>query len=225
MMPQQRIVVTVFALTAAAALVVSGVLLERRILRPSERSLPQGEMIQRPAGERVANLNALRAGPHRLGSQDAPVTLVVFADFECPACRVFEMGALAGVRSSQGGEVAIVFRHFTTPYHRYAIPTAIGAECSARQSKFWEFHDVVFERQAELSALPVDSFAAASQVPDMAAFRDCLTDPRAAEAVQSDLRIAQELGAWATPFIVLYGEILGFVPDSAELSSLIQRIP
>jgi protein-disulfide isomerase len=92
---------------------------------------------------------AARAGVPVIGSQDAPVTIVEFSDFECPFCGRFfkETYPRLKARYIDTGKVKIVFRHFPlVSIHPSASNAAIAAECASRQGKFAEYHDTLFEK-------------------------------------------------------------------------------
>jgi formate-nitrite transporter family protein len=90
------------------------------------------------------------ARDHIRGSSDAPVTLVEYADFECPFCgRAFP--ELQRVLKDLGRHVRFVFRHFpVSEQHPHAESAAEVAEAAGTQGKFWEMHDLLFRRQAAL---------------------------------------------------------------------------
>jgi len=102
--------------------------------------------VQRPT------LLAADVGPrdHVLGSPDAPVSLVQYADFECPFCgRAFP--ELKRVLHDLGRSVRFVFRHFPmSEQHPHAQSAAEVAEAAGTQGKFWEMHDLLFRKQAAL---------------------------------------------------------------------------
>ena len=89
-------------------------------------------------------------GDHVLGSRDARITLVQYADFECPFCgRAFP--ELKTVLHDLGQRVRFVFRHFPViEAHPHAESAAEVAEAAGAQGKFWEMHDLLFRRQAAL---------------------------------------------------------------------------
>ena len=93
---------------------------------------------------------AVGARDHARGSADAPVTLVEYADFECPFCgRWFP--ELQRVLKDLGPRVRFVFRHFpVSEQHPHAESAAEAAEAAGAQGKFWEMHDLLFRRQAAL---------------------------------------------------------------------------
>ncbi len=90
------------------------------------------------------------AGDHMRGSREAAITLVEYADFECPFCgRAFP--ELKSVLQDLGRRVRFVFRHFPViEAHPHAESAAEVAEAAGAQGKFWEMHDLLFRRQAAL---------------------------------------------------------------------------
>ncbi|MYD65880.1 MAG: thioredoxin domain-containing protein [Chloroflexi bacterium] len=89
------------------------------------------------------------------GSPDAPVMIVEFSDFQCPFCQRWYVDTLPEIRALVGDDVAITFLHFPlTRIHANAAMAHAAAECAGSQGKFWEMHDLLFERQGEWSSLP-----------------------------------------------------------------------
>jgi len=103
-----------------------------------------------PAKRPTLLADAVGARDHVRGSSDAPVTLLEYADFECPFCgRWFP--ELQRVLQDLGPRVRFVFRHFPiSEHHPHAESAAEVAEAAGAQGKFWEMHDLLFWRQAAL---------------------------------------------------------------------------
>jgi protein-disulfide isomerase len=78
------------------------------------------------------------------GKLDAPVTLVVFSDFECPWCSKIEP-VLAELLAQNRDTLRIVFKHLPLPMHQQAEPAALAAIAAQKQGKFWEMHDTLFQ--------------------------------------------------------------------------------
>ncbi len=155
------------------------------------------------------------------GPSDAWVTVVEFADFECPFCRS-EKAVAEDVESVYAGDLRFVFKHFPlTSIHPHAQAAAIAASCAGDQGKFWEMHDLLFEGALDDAALLAD----AEQVPglDVPAWQACITTPDPANRVAEDVALATSLGIGGTPTFVVNGvEIVGAVPES-ELRSAIDK--
>jgi protein-disulfide isomerase len=98
------------------------------------------------------------------GKADAPVTVVEYADFQCPACGVFATTQEAGIVKDyvDTGKVRFVYHDFPLPQHANAIAAAEAARSAADQGAFWPYHDLLYAKQAEWenSPQPLAQFAA-----------------------------------------------------------------
>lgn len=83
------------------------------------------------------------------GSEDAPVTIIEFSDFECPYCQKHFNETLPQIQKEyiDQGKVKYVFRHYPLSFHDpEATNEALAAECAREQGKFWEYHDILYKR-------------------------------------------------------------------------------
>ena len=88
---------------------------------------------------------------HVRGARSGKVTLVEFGDFQCPACGAYET-IVRQLEADNKDTLKVVFRHFPlTQIHQNALPAAKAAEAAALQGKFWEMHDMLYDKQAEWS--------------------------------------------------------------------------
>lgn len=164
---------------------------------------------------------AADAPPYRqLGGAAAKVQIVEYSDFQCPACSAAHK-SVKQVLAAYGEKTRVTFKHFPLEKaHPFARAAAVAAECAGRQGKFWDYHDVLFERQkewaprheegkpAEPEKAPSEWFAAyAAQVRlDKAAFAACLADPAANAAIDADLEEGRNLPVGATPTFFVAGK-------------------
>ncbi len=156
-----------------------------------------------------------------LGPVDAPVTIVVFADASCPACRT-AYGALSDFQARHANAVRIGYRHlplWELPGHRFSGTAAALGEIAAESGKFWEFMDRVHHESA-----PLDSAGHVRVMSDLGLdtedLEGRLSDPddSAIQAVQRDMALAERLGIESTPtFLVL---VEGQHPVSATMHTL-----
>ncbi len=108
-----------------------------------------GWLITKLGGDDTRRVDAVGEARLATGSAQAKVTIVEFSDFQCPACRQAE-AAIKQILADYPQEVRLVYRHFPlTQIHEQALAAAELAEAAAAQGKFWEMHDVLFERQNE----------------------------------------------------------------------------
>jgi protein-disulfide isomerase len=145
------------------------------------------------------------------GPARAPVTLVVFSDFQCPFCARVEP-TLAQVRQAYGNQVRIVWKHQPLSFHTNALPAAEAAEAAREQGKFWEFHDRLFANQQLLSRETYERHARELGL-DMKRFRAALDTGKFRARVQEDQALANSVGAQGTPTMFVNGErVVGAVP-------------
>lgn len=86
-----------------------------------------------------------------IGSSTSQVTLLEYGDFQCPACGAYHP-ALKQLLAERGDSVRFVFRQFPLiTIHPNAMPSALASEAAGKQGKFWEMHDMLYEKQSEWS--------------------------------------------------------------------------
>lgn len=218
--PRDRLSTVLAIVSVCCAVVVTALLALRFSATPSERRIDPTP----PPDEKISGWDTLRLVGHRRGPDSARVEIVMFSDFECPACRRFVQRALAGAVHRYPGDVAMIFRHWPLTYHRFALPAAKAAECAALQNAFGPYHDELFALQDSLGLVSFASVGGRTGVPDSAAFARCVDENRTFEAIERDTRAAQALGGSGTPTIIVNGIKLGAVPDSTSFDRLVQRI-
>ncbi len=168
----------------------------------------------------VANVNAedyLDDDPV-LGDKNAPLTIVEFSDFQCPFCARFRQQTFDQIKKQyiDTGKVKFAFRDFPlTSIHPMAQKSAEAAECADEQGKFWEYHDVIFERQSSLSLSSLKQWAGELNL-DTNKFNQCLDSGKYEDEVNKDLRDATSSGGQGTPYFIVGNQPLsGAQPFSA----------
>jgi protein-disulfide isomerase len=151
------------------------------------------------------NVNVSSEGPSK-GSPAAPVVLVEFSDFECPACRNTE-STLKQLIEQYGDKVRLVYRHLPLPMHKDAFGAAQAAFCAGEQGKFWEMHDLLFEQSSGLSGDALKGYAASIGL-QADAFNNCLESEASRAAVSADKDEAAAAGIRATPTLILNGKVM-----------------
>ncbi|MCA9870858.1 MAG: DsbA family protein [Caldilineae bacterium] len=147
------------------------------------------------------------------GSADAPVTVTVYSDFECPACKSFATGAEQSLDADyvNNGLVRLEYKHFPLPQHNpSATQGALAAECAADQGQFWPMHDYLFQEagKAGTSTFTLSRLRSMSDALglDTAEFSKCVSQSKYAQQVRDDIREGQQLGVNATPTIYVNGQ-------------------
>ena len=136
------------------------------------------------------------SGARVLGSRNAPVVLVEFADYQCPYCQKVH-GELEKLQKEFGDNLAIVYKDYPLPMHPFAEKAAEAARCAGVQGKFWEFHDKLFEDK-KLEPADLKQQASALQL-NTTQFDACLDSGSEAAAVQKDAAEGKRLGLTGTP--------------------------
>jgi protein-disulfide isomerase len=174
---------------------------------------PPAPAAQEQAAPTVVAMDALGLRPDdpAKGNAKAPVTLVLFSDFECPFCGRIEP-TLTKVRQEYGDKVRIVWKHQPLPFHQQAIPAAEAAEAAREQGKFWEMHEKIFANQQGLSPERYGQLAKELGL-DLAKFEAARKSGRGTKRIQEDQAVAQRNGVDGTPTLFVNGEkIVGAVP-------------
>lgn len=138
------------------------------------------------------------------GPADAPITLVVFSDFQCPFCRRVEL-TLVALEAAFPGKIRIAWKNFPLDFHEEARPAAEAALAAQAQGKFWGMHGKLMTQAASLDRATVDGYARELKL-DMAAFRAALDAHTHAAAIEADVKQGQALGVTGTPVIFVNGQ-------------------
>jgi protein-disulfide isomerase len=149
---------------------------------------------------------ALPVGPrdHFRGHPDAPVILVEYGDYECPACGEAHH-VLRNLLVQAQGRATLVFRNFPlTTVHPHAQGAAEAAEAAGAQERFWQMHDVLFENQQALDPDSLLEYADALRL-DVDRFVADLVSRRFAGRVREDFLSGVRSGVNGTPTFFING--------------------
>ena len=165
-----------------------------------------------PEADKVETV-ALGSSPSR-GAADAPVTVVVFSDFQCPFCAKAE-GTIHDLEAAYPGKIRFVFKNQPLPFHVHARLAAKAALAAGEQGKFWEYHDALFAHQKELDRASLERYAEELDL-DLRRFRAALDDTRLDIAVEADITEAHRLDVKGTPTFFVNGRtVVGSQPIAA----------
>lgn len=156
----------------------------------------------------------------RLGSADAPVQIVEFADYECPYCQQVS-GDLKRLSEQFGNKVSVVFKDFPLPMHPLAARAAEASHCAETQGKFWEFHDSLFQtKRLQMSDLKEQ---ARTLKLDTARFDKCLENGEQAALVKSETKEGQRLGLQGTPSFFVNGHFMSGAIGYSKLREAVMQ--
>ncbi|VAX35116.1 hypothetical protein MNBD_UNCLBAC01-2109 [hydrothermal vent metagenome] len=145
------------------------------------------------------------------GDKKAPLQIVEFIDFQCPACA---MGAkyLKEFMKENPSVVHLEMKYFPLKSKAYGVLSAQYVECASKQGKFWSFHDYLVDRQAQwrklTDAKPAFELMAEELQLDKAQLDKCLVDEKTTEIIFKDKKEGQDLGIRSTPTYFVNGEMV-----------------
>jgi protein-disulfide isomerase len=143
---------------------------------------------------------------HLLGPGHAPVTVVEYADFECPNCRQ-AAPAVRLLLEKYPQSVRVVFRHFPLEQaHSHALAAAEAAECAGVQGKFWQMHDQLFEHQDHLHMRQLRHYAGELQL-DLARFDAQMHEHAHLPRIRAHMDSGRRSGLRGTPGFFVNGRI------------------
>lgn len=192
--------------------------------------------------QRIANLEKVFLAPipetvgripdeqgHILGTANAPVTVVEFADFQCPYCGSAEL-IVKQIISQYPDKIRFVYRHFPlTAIHPYALQVAQASECANAQGRFWEIHDLIFSKQQDFLKTTFSAEEFFLLLSDEigineSEFSNCLRDQSFNGYVTKDISDGLRYGVNATPtFFVNQQKITGVSSLEATIIKAIEE--
>jgi len=144
------------------------------------------------------------------GSEDAPITIIEFSDFQCPSCSFFAEMVKPRLEETliESGQAKFVYYDFPLiPIHPNAFLAARAARCAEDQDQFWNYHDELYRRQVRWAPLqsPAEAFVELAKELGMdgGGFRACLNSDKHAELISANLRFAESLGIPGTPTVLI----------------------
>jgi protein-disulfide isomerase len=166
---------------------------------------------------------------HILGNQQAKNVLIAYEDLQCPACRNFE--PILKQLPAELNDTKLVFRHYPLypRPHQNALVAAYGSEAAAAQGKFWEFANLMYERQDEWTDLknPLEKMAeiaAAAGVGNIEQFKSDVLSSKYSEKIQKDNFEALGMGVGGTPSLYYNGTKVE-VGSVASIKAQIEKLP
>jgi protein-disulfide isomerase len=140
------------------------------------------------------------------GASEAWVTIIEFSDFQCPWCASVQP-TLEKVLATWGDDVRVVYKHLPLPSHDRAVPAALAAECAREQGRFWEMHDLLYERQPAFSDAQLREYAVELGL-DAGRFDACMDEEAPRRRIEADAKLAERFGVEGTPGFFVNGRLV-----------------
>ena len=206
------------AVLVACSLCVTGLVVHRELAANARNASAQAASKPRYiAAWRGFDSIGIRAGP-----ASAPVHIIEFVDYQCPACRGYD-GVLNTLAQRHPRDVSWLFIHSPLSIHPFAQQAARAVECADAQSHFSAMREQVFARQDSFGLKPWSAYARQAGIVDSARFTRCLSDSSSARRIQRGMRLAQQVDLIGTPTILVNGWMFATPPTLADLEGAIDR--
>jgi len=164
------------------------------------------------------------------GPANAPVTLVLFEDFQCPFCKKLS-GNVELLLEEVGDDVRVAFMHFPMhqkcnekelkkSLHKFACSAAAASVCAAEQDRFWPMHDLLFRNNHRLRSRQLQNYAREVGL-DMQAWTTCMKAPATLATVRADSAVGAAAGVTGTPALFVNGrKLVGAQPVEVLLAAV-----
>lgn len=146
----------------------------------------------------------MASGWHWMGSENAPVTIVEFTDYQCPFCRKYHTDTFAQLKKNyiDTGKVRFVSRDLPLEFHPNAQRAAEAAWCAGEQNKYWELRDTMITNSSDLSKDAITKYAQTNTL-DLASFQACADADKYKAEIQQGIADAGTVGISGTPSFVI----------------------
>jgi protein-disulfide isomerase len=173
--------------------------------------------VEVPADERFAV--ALRGDEPQIGPDDALVTIIEFADYQCPYCAQAHEPLKEAVEKFDG-DVRLIYKHFPLPSHNRATPAAKLAWAAHQQDEFWPMHAVLFEKAGDIDA----ALAVSERLGlDKGRLEQALVSEAAAQSVDDDLKAGAMIGVRGTPAFFVNGHAYRGLKNKAQWVQILEN--
>jgi len=163
---------------------------------------------------------AVGSNPPR-GPETAPITIIEFADYECPYCSR-GYSTMKQVMEKYDGKVKWYFRDFPLSFHRNAVSYSVAVNCAGEQDKYWEMHDAVLENQKGLADDGLAGLATKIGL-DEAAYTACVGNTDNSKRVMQDMADGQAVGVSGTPAFFINGIMITGAQPFENFEAIIDR--
>ncbi len=156
-----------------------------------------------------------------LGEENAPITIIEYADFACGGCRLWHnAGVLEEILTQYEGKVKFVWRdnaHLSSA----SRAAANAAQCALDQGKFWEYHDLLFKNPIGFSEDGLKAYGEMLEL-NKEEFNFCIDEGTYMNKVVHSMNLAGEHGLSVTPAFLVNEEIIIGPPPFSYLSQMIE---
>ncbi|MFH1145915.1 MAG: DsbA family protein [bacterium] len=148
------------------------------------------------------------------GNSQAPVTIIVFSDYQCPSCKAFDQ-TVRKLLDVYPDKLRLVWKDFPLSYHTESPRAALAARCAGQQGKYWQYHDSLYDQQDNLAVELYGKIAVEIGL-DAKRWQQCYDSGSGYEAVQAGQAQGTAAGIDGVPAVFINGKLT----DDVSYSSL-----
>jgi len=214
-----QVILLIFIAVKISAL--SGVAIENNVVAddlPSQAAVPSNKEAPTVDMKTYIDDDSIK------GDEDAPVTIVEFSDYECPFCTKFYEQSLQQIEKNyiDTGKVKFIYRDFPLSFHQNAQKAAEAAECAGEEDKYFEMHDLLFEKGVSGGVSAFKQYAKDIGL-NTKKFDQCLDSGEMAKEVQDDFIAGQQLGVSGTPAFFINGKLVSGAQPYSVFEQIIEQ--
>jgi protein-disulfide isomerase len=210
---KDRLLNITLAILACTSLIVTALLVRREFFHAPE--VEKNQVAMAPPGWRQ-----YRGGGLQIGSRAAPVSIIVFSDFQCPFCKQFS-GSWAQLYKKYPNDVRLIFHQFPLEsIHPFAREAALLAECAGSRGRFPQMERVLFANQDSIGTASWAWFGKRAGISDSAWVQHCVADSVFVGRVQEDESLGRSVPIHGTPTVFVNKWIIRGSPPWFVLDSL-----
>jgi protein-disulfide isomerase len=163
---------------------------------------------------------------HVTGPKDAPVTLVEYSDFQCPACESY-FYVVERLIASSTVPIRLVYRHFPLSQHANAIPASLASEAASSQGKFWEMYRLLFDNHTDWTELkdpnPVFIGYATKLGLNVEVFKADMASSTLKQKITDSVKEGTSIGISGTPTFFVNGKVIDNPKSYEEFKTIIEQ--
>lgn len=166
---------------------------------------------------------AVAAARPIIGSQRAPMSVLVFSDFECPGCADFH-ATIKALLKEYPNVLQLLYVPFPLTYHKHALPAARIAECIGDRDLLARWIDLVYEKRDSIGVKSWGAFAGEAGIQDTTYVRACVDDPFWDARINGGRKLGERININATPTVIINGWRYSGVPTFQELKRVAEEL-
>ncbi len=140
------------------------------------------------------------------GNDKAPVTIVVYTDFECPFCQKAR-DTINDLMTKNPNQIRLVFKHFPLPFHNNALLAHKAAEAAKIQGKFWQYYEILYDNRQALTRDDLILYANTLNLDEDQFIAD-MDSNKVAQIIENDIEYGSAMNVTGTPIFFINGKVL-----------------